>query len=759
MKKLVFTPRLLIKNGFTTYKSIIITVLVFVGFAAYAQDDPSIDTLRKALNGPLPDTERVHKLIDAAAYYIQDYNFGRDSVDFYLRQAGQLNKKHSQAKYQDAINIYAAINYSRRNPDHSSRSIFLPLIAEFKKLNDRRNEAIAWEFLGTAISPYDTLKPTKITCYQNLMQFKQQAHDVPGEMYYLAEIAEIHLEQRKNDLAENELLQVIKRGNAAGQRILMEASDMLASRYVKKSAYNKALYYALETQRIMQKTGDSVLAQDYYAQLSNIYSVLGKDSLSEVWTRKALSHMIVTKTLHNLIYACNHIVDLLIKQHKANEALKFILNIDAKYKPWLPAENIVLEKILGDCYEGLKNRPLADKHYFEMSRLFNQSRDTVLNYWRAKEAAAIGDFYLRRKAYSDAKAYLTTALEGYQRNNTNFYSQSIHASLFVADSALGDYQSAIKHLLISGKMKDSVFNAERNMQIEEMDLKYRTSESENHLKLVQDQAQLRQQHADATRNWLIAGSCMVLIIAGLLYRQSSTRKKNNLIVTHKNELLQRLVTEKEWLLKEVHHRVKNNLHTVICLLESQAAYLENDALKAIENSQHRIYAMSLIHQKLYQSDDIKTIPMAEYIPELVKSLEDGFGTSDQIKFKLQINQVNLDISQAIPLGLIINEAVTNSIKYAFSGNRRGEISILLTNDGAKIKLELADNGIGMPEIGDDVESGSLGLQLMKGLSEDIDADISFEVDNGTRIIIVFERDALDGMDGSLKAPETTAAPL
>jgi len=250
------------------------------------------------------------------------------------------------------------------------------------------------------------------------------------------------------------------------------------------------------------------------------------------------------------------------------------------------------------------------------------------------------------------------------------------------------------------------------------------------------------------RDITIGGIIAVSIIVGLLFRQNRLKQKNNDVITQKNEMLQRLVKEKEWLLKEVHHRVKNNLHTVICLLESQAAYLENDALKAIENSQHRIYAMSLIHQKLYQSDNVKAIDMAVYIPELIQYLEDSFGTSDQIHFYLDIEQINLNITHAIPLGLIINEAVTNSIKYAFPTGWEGEIVISLKGDGNLIKLELADNGIGIPEMEqEENEPESLGIELMKGLSSDIDATISFKINNGTVIVIEFNRDTLIDQDG------------
>ena len=205
----------------------------------------------------------------------------------------------------------------------------------------------------------------------------------------------------------------------------------------------------------------------------------------------------------------------------------------------------------------------------------------------------------------------------------------------------------------------------------------------------------------------------------------------------KNQLLQHLLTEKEWLLKEVHHRVKNNLHTVICLLESQARYLENDALKAIESSQHRIYAMSLIHQKLYQSENVKTIDMSLYLPEFAKYLNDSFGTERQIRFQMDIDPLMLGVSQAIPIALIVNEAITNSIKYAFPGASNGVIGISMHKTQQEIMLVVTDNGIGIDPVIAATPQESLGLKLMKGLSEDLHASIDIENDRGTKVTILF----------------------
>jgi two-component sensor histidine kinase len=153
--------------------------------------------------------------------------------------------------------------------------------------------------------------------------------------------------------------------------------------------------------------------------------------------------------------------------------------------------------------------------------------------------------------------------------------------------------------------------------------------------------------------------------------------------------------------------------------------------------------MSLIHQKLYHSDDIKAIDMDVYISELVGYLEDSFDSVDRIRLILDIDAIQLNISHAIPLGLIINEAVTNSIKYAFPDQREGTVWIRLTESMRKITLELSDDGIGMPSNIYQTELDSLGLELMKGLTKDIKGDIKFENNNGTHILINFYQEKLN----------------
>ncbi len=243
---------------------------------------------------------------------------------------------------------------------------------------------------------------------------------------------------------------------------------------------------------------------------------------------------------------------------------------------------------------------------------------------------------------------------------------------------------------------------------------------------------------------------IILIIAYMGYRQRQF--SNNQLQLKQNEInvqnqaLQhliadkdRLLDEKDWLLQEVHHRVKNNLQIVMSLLNTQSAFLKNNAaLAAIRESQNRVQAIALIHQKLYSSSNVAYIDIAVYINELVNYLADSYNAHDRgIRFEQQIEPAKMDVTQAIPIGLMLNEAITNSIKYAFP-NRRGFINISLgTIDDNNMMLNIADDGIGLPEDFDIKDASSLGMEMMKALSKQLDGNLKIEDNDGVVITFVF----------------------
>jgi two-component sensor histidine kinase len=192
--------------------------------------------------------------------------------------------------------------------------------------------------------------------------------------------------------------------------------------------------------------------------------------------------------------------------------------------------------------------------------------------------------------------------------------------------------------------------------------------------------------------------------------------------------------EKEVLLKEIHHRVKNNLQVISSLLNLQAAHLpEASARNLFSEAQRRVQSIALVHERLYQSKDLSHIGFDEYVHALIENL---FYTQDArgrgIDAKLALGSIQLSIDAAIPCGLIVNELVTNSLKYAFPEGRTGTISIHMSaNDNGRIELQVSDDGVGLPAGFDPRDTASLGLELVFAFAQQLAANVEVLRDHGT----------------------------
>src|SRR4030095_902107 len=198
--------------------------------------------------------------------------------------------------------------------------------------------------------------------------------------------------------------------------------------------------------------------------------------------------------------------------------------------------------------------------------------------------------------------------------------------------------------------------------------------------------------------------------------------------------------EKELLLKEIHHRVKNNLQVVSSLLKLQSGYVkDNPSYDILLDSQNRVRSMALVHQKLYQSKDFSQIDFSEYLKQLTVHLSHAFKPKNHdVEIEIKAGKVNLSIDHAIPCGLIINELVSNSLKYAFTETKPGKIKIeLLESKDNTFSLTVSDNGIGLPENIDFRKTTSLGLQLVNTLVGQIDGSIEMENHQGACFNIKF----------------------
>ena len=197
--------------------------------------------------------------------------------------------------------------------------------------------------------------------------------------------------------------------------------------------------------------------------------------------------------------------------------------------------------------------------------------------------------------------------------------------------------------------------------------------------------------------------------------------------------------EKEQLLKEIHHRVKNNLQIVSSLLKLQSEnILDENYLELIKDSRNRINSMALVHEMLYSSRDLSKIPIKEYIQRLCENINQSYSKpGSEIAFKFNVQKdFHFQIDHMISLGLIINEIVSNSFKYAFPGNK-GTITIEFEDHKSYYRLNIFDNGIGLPENFDLEKDGQLGMQLIVMLSQQMDGKLEIQKKNGTLYQIEF----------------------
>jgi len=525
----------------------------------------------------------------------------------------------------------------------------------------------------------------------------------------------------------------------------------------------KLQQYAMEETRAAETTHDSTALAYIYARRLNAesYDEHDRGAGALTWGYKSLAEF---RRWHEdlLSYRVAHNVGMiLINMGRNKDAVNLMDSLLKRRSPEDPGDKHEAYLMLGMAYIDLNSLDKAQHYLLLAQQLQPQVSQFSGNLKVSILYFLLGKLYFAKQEFEKSRSYFSIAL----LHPNNFFDANDWASVYKylasIDSAAGRFREAYLHGIHYNMIMDSIRRKVNLRLLDEMRTKYETDKKDNNIKILQQQAALqaaRNQENLFARNALIGGATALLIVLLLLYNRFRLKQRTNLQlqaqkseITNKNAVLQHLVEEKEWLLKEVHHRVKNNLYSIICLLESQARHLKDDALKAIEVSQHRIYAMSLIHQKLYQSSDLKAVDMAVYLPEFVGYLRNSFDNTRQIIFALDVQPVRLDVAQAVPLALIVNEAVTNSIKYAFPGGQKGTIRISMRHTDGMITLRIADDGIGIAPDLVDSPVKSLGLKLIRGLSGDINANIQIKNDNGTVVELQFQ----PGLSKSPPTPTTS----
>ncbi|TPV32993.1 hypothetical protein FJ651_11060 [Paucihalobacter ruber] len=334
----------------------------------------------------------------------------------------------------------------------------------------------------------------------------------------------------------------------------------------------------------------------------------------------------------------------------------------------------------------------------------------------------IGQVYLLQENYEEALEHLLVGVKAYEDKGQG---SIIQPYLDLADAfvGLGNFEQALiykdKANANSKKiLEDKIVNIESEMAI-----KYETVKKDEALV---SQAALIQQKNKTQTLIIVIASLLFAFLLSLLYFFSKNKKATK-IIRAKN-------AENELLLKEIHHRVKNNLEMVKSLIALQSAQIEDGATKdAMIASQNRVQSMGIIHQKLYQGDNLGSIEMKDYFINLSEGILDTFNAEDQVKIECAMDNLDLDVDTAVPIGLIVNELLTNALKYAFPEKQGGTINISLEKTkNNNLKLKVVDNGVGKTA-GLAPKGTGFGSQLVKLLTQQLNGTMVERTDKGTHI--------------------------
>lgn len=347
--------------------------------------------------------------------------------------------------------------------------------------------------------------------------------------------------------------------------------------------------------------------------------------------------------------------------------------------------------------------------------------------------------------YTEGIAAIEKALQLNYKNASIDFWGAAHQYLSIAYEKTGSYNLSLEHYKKYRFYDDSIHTESNSRNINELTTKYQTKEKEQAIILLSKDNELKDlsiKEKQRTSLLYALGLILVsLITIGVAYLYRNKRRVSRQL-EEKNAIISVSLKEKEVLLKEIHHRVKNNLQVISSLLSLQSKSINDEAaLQALNEGRNRVKSMALIHQNLYRDDNLMGVDVQEYIEKLIGSLFASYNIEpDKIVLKTDIDAIELDVDTVIPLGLILNELISNALKYAFEGRPKGLLEISLKKIEEGLLLRVRDDGKGIDN--DDLNksnSTSMGHKLVQSFLQKLQATMNIEKNNGTNIELTIKK--------------------
>ncbi|RLD77757.1 MAG: hypothetical protein DRJ10_11390 [Bacteroidetes bacterium] len=526
------------------------------------------------------------------------------------------------------------------------------------------------------------------------------------------------------------------------------AHDHVGFIFFKQGNYFKALQH-------YQLAIDEFIILNDNLNIGNLYNKIGityrktkdKDKEEQAYLM-SIEYLQKTDTTSNLGISFNNLAELYIDNGRIEEGLQLLDN--AKYifeKMDYPKGICGYYAVLGYYYLE-KNPP----EYQKVIEYMTKSMPLAEEYGDSRQLAD-ATYFLGQAYLNTDNPYKALPLfkKGYKialDNQLEHERLQISYELYEAYKYINNSNKSLEYLEIYTALNDSLLNENKLKEFTQLDMsfKFKHEQMADSIQQLQKEQQLVFNHQQELlkqyhiKTILFFSLGTVLLVAVFIYLYAKRNRKQAVLLNEKNTIINTALDEKVLLLEEVHHRVKNNFQLVSSLLELQSKEIVDEkALTTISEGQNRVRAMALIHQKLYESDDIKNIDFKDYCIQLIEELVNNYGLGKTIVTEVKVENKNFDIDTAIPLGLILNELIINAFKYAFNDAAENKLSVSLkTHTDAGYILIVKDTGPGLPAAFNIAKTKSLGLKLVRRLAKQLYGTFEYNYDNGGTFSIIFK---------------------
>ena len=513
--------------------------------------------------------------------------------------------------------------------------------------------------------------------------------------------------------------------------------DWLMSRIFKQNAstVDSAIIYL---QRAESLNAENNAAYDnwsiYYSLFEVYYQQVPNEELCDSYLQKALdltrkkgNRMDYGYMLYNAII---YFRDTGKSQKFADHYQEYIVNFDKK-KKWKSVEEEFSHKdfLFGNDTSDFQLEKRLHS-YIKYHKNSNNLESLIQTYGRMSLAA------MRQNELDRAREHAINGRKlvlGSPVNRVKFT-----GILRDIESASGDYKSAFRYAMEEMGLKDSLLFADNAEKVQDLEVKYETEKKDKQLTAVRAEKEMESLKLKASERkniiaFLIIG--LLGLLAAWIYHAWNKKRQVNRELARKNDIITKALNENKLLLKEIHHRVKNNLQVISSLLYLQGEYVDDTmAAKALQEGQNRVKSMALIHKNLYQEDNLKGINMKDYFDKLIEGLFVSYKIPEHgIQLTKDVQAISLDVDTVIPLALIVNELISNSLEHAFQKGEEGKLGVYLKEEGEILRVGVQDNGVGMPLDIDIAKSESFGFEMIRLFAQKLDAKVHVQNDNGCAI--------------------------